>query len=174
MQSITVEKALQLMLEKSNNTATNFLIKALGGFDAVNSSFVALGYSKTKITGFFNIRNERGSFGEKKITSNDVTKAMSDIFNKSSSGAKLTQQYLSNTDPNFAFDYPNQIAHKYGFISKIVGEVAIIKVNQKKYSVATYVPTDITNGNSAAAWQRFRPYVSGIMSDIVNLLKQKA
>jgi tape measure domain-containing protein len=134
----TVEQLIQLMLEKSDNTATNVLIDRLGGLTRATELAKKEGYKNTTISRYLNIP---GSGTPNISTAQDVTLAMQSLIKNQNPASQLAEQSLRQTRN---FKYNNEIGGKIGNNSKVIGNVGLVNINGKEYIVTAYANI---NGN---------------------------
>jgi tape measure domain-containing protein len=134
----TVEQLVQLMLEKSDNTATNVLIDRLGGLTKATELARKEGYKNTTISRYLNIP---GSGTPNISTAQDVTSAMQSLIKNQNPASQLAEQSLRQTRN---FKYNNEIGGKIGNNSKVIGNVGLVNINGKEYIVTAYANI---NGN---------------------------
>ena len=134
----TVEQLIQLMLEKSDNTATNVLIDQLGGLTRATELAKKEGYKNTTISRYLNIP---GSGTPNISTAQDVTLAMQSLIKDQNPASQLAEQSLRQTRN---FKYNNEIGGKIGNNSKVIGNVGLVNINGKEYIVTAYANI---NGN---------------------------
>jgi tape measure domain-containing protein len=134
----TVEQLIQLMLEKSDNTATNVLIDRLGGLTRATELAKKEGYKNTTISRYLNIP---GSGTPNISTAQDVTLAMQSLIKDQNPASQLAEQSLRQTRN---FKYNNEIGGKIGNNSKVIGNVGLVNINGKEYIVTAYANI---NGN---------------------------
>jgi tape measure domain-containing protein len=134
----TVEQLIQLMLEKSDNTATNVLIDQLGGLTRATELARKEGYKNTTISRYLNIP---GSGTPNISTAQDVTLAMQSLIKNQNPASQLAEQSLRQTRN---FKYNNEIGGKIGNNSKVIGNVGLVNINGKEYIVTAYANI---NGN---------------------------
>jgi tape measure domain-containing protein len=134
----TVEQLVQLMLEKSDNTATNVLIDRLGGLTKATELARKEGYKNTTISRYLNIP---GSGTPNISTAQDVTLAMQSLIKNQNPASQLAEQSLRQTRN---FKYNNEIGGKIGNNSKVIGNVGLVNINGKEYIVTAYANI---NGN---------------------------
>jgi hypothetical protein len=92
-QSISIRDVMrQTLSERSWDTGANVLIDAAGGLSAITNSAHNLGYSSTNIVTYYH----DPPAGRNLTTVSDLTKAMEDIFAKSSADFKVAQEEYSN------------------------------------------------------------------------------
>jgi muramidase (phage lysozyme)/beta-lactamase class A len=134
----TVEQLIQLMLEKSDNTATNVLIDQLGGLTRATELAKKEGYKNTTISRYLNIP---GSGTPNISTAQDVTLAMQSLIKNQDPASQLAEQSLRQTRN---FKYNNEIGGKIGNNSKVIGNVGLVNINGKEYIITAYANI---NGN---------------------------
>jgi tape measure domain-containing protein len=134
----TVEQLIQLMLEKSDNTATNVLIDRLGGLTRATELAKKEVYKNTTISRYLNIP---GSGTPNISTAQDVTLAMQSLIKDQNPASQLAEQSLRQTRN---FKYNNEIGGKIGNNSKVIGNVGLVNINGKEYIVTAYANI---NGN---------------------------
>jgi beta-lactamase class A len=138
----TVLEAATTMIVNNDNTATNLLIKRLGGEGQLNTQFRSWGLSATTLNSplpDFSGRN-MSSAGE-----------LTQLLQKLDRGQLLTANartqalaILSRTKRNnllpAGLQPPTKIAHKTGEIDKLVADVGLVELpDQQKYVVAALV-----------------------------------
>jgi beta-lactamase class A len=130
------------MMTISDNTATNMLIKLLGGAEKLNVRFKSWGLSTTVINNYLPDLE-----GTNTTTSKELVTSMGLINN----GEKLTtrsrdrmldimQKVVTNTLLNKGLEKDANISHKTGDIGSMVGDVGLIDTPQgKRYMVSVMV-----------------------------------
>lgn len=160
-QTLTVAQAFDLMLSKSDNTATNALIKKLGGTQNITQLAKKLGYTKTQIK---NMLSLPGAVPFQNVsTAADTNKALVAIYKDSSELGKAAQRALSSSRD---FSYKGSVANKIGNNSKVVGNVGLLTVGGKTYAISTYAnrPGDESG----------KKYINDVMAQISNELEKSS
>ena len=134
----TVRELLKLMLQESNNTATNMLVEALGGpGDPINKQFKSLGFNSIKFHRY--LSQERNKSPKKNEASvHDLAKSMAYISSYNNGDVKnLVSGSLRNTTYNH--QVPGEMLGKAGYISNREGYVSYVEIEGKKFIVAGYI-----------------------------------
>jgi beta-lactamase class A len=137
--SYTIDELARLMIEHSDNTATNMLIAAVGGMPRVNSAMKTWGINNTQIQNWL-----PDLAGTNYTTTKDLAKMLYNIENSN---------FLSSKSKNYIFDYMGHVennrliqaglgegakfVHKTGDIGGTLGDSGIVTTaNGKKYIVS--------------------------------------
>ena len=135
----TIDNLARMMIEQSDNTATNMLVAAVGGMPRVNSAIKSWGIKNTEIKNWLPDLE-----GTNYTTSKDLAKMLYNIENTS---------FISTNSKNYIFDYmghvennrlikaglPNNATfiHKTGDIGSTLGDAGIVTTpTGKKYIVS--------------------------------------
>lgn len=160
----SVRQALTDMLERSHNTPTNVLVRALGGRGAPFTAQAAkAGFPSAEFPNYFSTdigrvnKNHHGTLV-------DISRALELIFKDGSEAGKIAQRALMQAERDYK--YPNQIAHKAGDNSKVLGEVGVVEVKGRRFIVGAFAET-ATLGEDAR-----RPAISQGLTKVVSKLSQ--
>lgn len=135
----TIDTLARLMIEDSDNTATNMLIAAVGGMPRVNSAMKSWGINNTYLQNWLPDLE-----GTNYTTTKDLTKMLYNIENSN---------FISSQSKNYIFDYMGNVEnnrllqaglpqgakllHKTGDIGTTLGDAGIVTtLNGKKYIVS--------------------------------------
>jgi hypothetical protein len=155
---ISVRQLLINMLQSSSNTATNLLIKRMGGLNRVSIAANRLGYRHTFIRNYISIDKQSRSPNESNVF--DTTQAIKDLWLRTD-GVSMTAKYaLRNAD--IKFGYPGEIAAKIGNNSEVTGNVGIVRIRRVSYAIGVYL-------NRADSSQS-RRFLSAAFREIVALI----
>lgn len=146
---ITVGELMTLMVQVSDNTATNVLIDRAGGFDAINAYIKTLGY-QTMWFGRKMIHTATPPLGENWINANEVTDLISKLYRHqilSASSSEyiigLMKGQLVNT--KFGAVIPRKyLANKTGELGDVSHDSGIILLDGRE--VALTVTTSFASG----------------------------
>jgi len=137
-----VREAAELMIIVSDNTATNLLIKALGGKGRLNQQFAAWGLSQTRLN------NLLGDFqGTNKTSPYDLVLLLArvsrgELLSEASRHSMFTilEKTRIKTLLPKGLGLGARIAHKTGDIGKMVGDAGIVTTPQgNSYLIAVQV-----------------------------------
>jgi len=138
-QVMTLRDALKLMLKKSDNTATNLLVRELGGPGRViNGLMSKYGYSNTQFNNYLSIPNANPDRKRNTTSAREVGLAMKSLFTATDASSLLARDSLSDPDPTCSFGTPDSVANKIGVTSKMMANVAVVEINGKKYIVSSF------------------------------------
>lgn len=136
-----LETAIE-MIRISDNTATNLLIARLGGIEAVNRRFAALGLETTRLKNLLPDLE-----GTNRTTPKEMVELLAKIENGSLLAPRARDRYFAilrttetNTLLSRGLGEGATIAHKTGDIAMAVGDVGLIDMpNGKRYIAAMLV-----------------------------------
>ena len=139
---VSIMETLRLMIVFSDNTATNMIIDALGGKEALNKDFKDWGLTQTKINNFL------GDFtGTNKTSPYDLVYLLGRI-DRGELISKGSREWMLNTLKKTrvrtllipGLGPGAQLSHKTGDIGSMVGDAGIVTTSDgKKYYVAVQV-----------------------------------
>jgi beta-lactamase class A len=152
---------LQAMLAKSDNTAANALIKALGGISQANQLAKQSGYTNTTIGNYLSIPGNTAFLN--KSTAEDTTRAIRNLLLGNTEADKIASQALHSTRN---FNFRGEVGGKIGNNSKVIGNVGIVNINGKEYIVTAYANI---NGNVL----NNRGIITNVTNDVVRQLSQQ-
>ena len=145
--SYSVEQLVNMTLKDSSNVATNALIKAIageGGNGIINPAIQGLlrdrGYGNTNLTNYLNTI-VTSAHGKNTSTTNDVTKAMSNLMEYDGPLKQVIRDSLGASDTPFQgnriVDGIPVIYNKIGGTTTNAANSAVIEVDGSKYIVTT-------------------------------------
>jgi Beta-lactamase enzyme family len=158
-QEVLLKDLVTQMEMKSNNTATNALIKHLGGVEKVNSLLIQSGYNNTKFANYLSLPGSTVS--SNKSTASDISKALVDINSSNNDNLDIAKEVrvslASAENPfhkkNHTSTLPNEvIGNKYGLTSVTTGGGYVIDVGSKKYGFVVFRNHQGLNGDATAAY----------------------
>jgi uncharacterized protein (DUF2384 family) len=133
--SVKVADLIFKMLNDSNNSAANALVKELGGITGgFDSKAKAAGYSSVAFSRYFTQvkplpqNNENGT---RLASAVDVNSALIDIFKNAGGGYDIAKNALS-TNPH-TFNIPSAKAFKHGNTSKVLSISGKFEIDGKTY-----------------------------------------
>ncbi|MBJ8325318.1 GBS Bsp-like repeat-containing protein [Streptococcus pacificus] len=152
----TLDDITRMMVQYSDNTATNIMISAIGGVDAVNSEIRRLGYTKTTLNRYMRIQSQIDRGLENYISAVEATDLLKNIYNQSSTASTQSDKSMLNKlSNNFyklwlpaniqsiaqTWDKPGNDP-KFG----VENDIAIIKRNGRAYAVGLLTQGNRGNG----------------------------
>ncbi len=155
----TVLDTITKMIVNNDNTATNLLIKCLGGQDRLNAQWRSWGLAQTTL------KNPLPDFAGTNVT---TPQELANLWQRLDQGSLLSsrsrQQVLAllsktKTNPNIMLPWgltpPPKIAHKTGDIANLVADVGLIELpqQQQKYVMSAMV---VRTGNDQQAVELIR------------------
>lgn len=168
----TMDQYLKFMMEKSDNGATNILIRHLGGLSAVQNEIKELGYTKTKLNHYMNDNKAINSGKVNYVTAQESADLIKRIYNKNLINKEKDTAMLDKISRNYwnlwlTANIKNQAKtwSKPGGSPTlpINNDTAVIKVDQRAY-VVSVLNNSVKSAHTAAA--KFG-------QAIVNVLKKK-
>lgn len=152
-QKMTLGDALKLMLQKSDNSATNLLVRELGGpGQPINSLMSKYGYSKTQFHNYLSIPNADPGRRRNTASALEVGLAMKNLFTATDPVSVLAKVSLSNPDPTCSFGTPDSVANKIGITSKMMANVAVVEISGKKYIVSSFFANREGDEKTRMSW----------------------
>uniref|UniRef100_UPI003F690085 GBS Bsp-like repeat-containing protein n=1 Tax=Streptococcus pluranimalium TaxID=82348 RepID=UPI003F690085 len=154
----TLDNITRMMVETSDNTATNIMINAIGGIAAVNNEIRRLGYTKTTLNRYMRIPSQINAGLENYISAIEAADLIKNIYNNASTArdasdrsmlSKLSNNYyklwLPASIQNLAqtWDKPGNDG-TFG----VENDVAIIKRNNRAYAIALLTQGTGSNGTT--------------------------
>lgn len=138
----TIDYLANIMITKSDNSATNMLIEQIGGINGLNSSLRQWGFSKTQMTSWLPDLK-----GTNTTTPKDIATMLYNIDNRdflSLASSADIKQYMSHVENRTLIksQLPNNavLMHKTGDIGKMLGDAGIIySPAGKKFLLVTMV-----------------------------------
>ena len=141
--TVSVEKALKEMLQRSSNDYTNVLVKKLGGPSSFNSKASSLGYGATKFNNYLSLPD--ATVGSNTSNANNITKAMEAVYFGSGTGYGIAQEALRTAKDKF--DHSNRVANKIAANTKVIGNTAVVEIEGKNYIITGFANHDgVING----------------------------
>lgn len=143
----SVRDALTLMLRDGSNTASNLLVRSLGGPDVFNTRAVSLGFQSTRFFNYLSVPNDKRTMPVRAYNSSnlvDLSAAMATIFSNETEAGQIAQGALKNA--SFGLKYPNSVAHRAGYHPSSLGEVGVVEVRGRLYVVGAFVQTSEIKG----------------------------
>lgn len=153
----TALETATLMIIISDNTATNMLIRRLGGIEAVNERFRSWGLQTTVI---------RNVLPDLEGTNTTTPKELAGLMTMVSNGDLLSirsrdrmldimrRTHTATLIPTGVGDPDATIAHKTGDIGELVGDVGLVDMpNGKRYAITTLMKRSF-NDDRAQEWIR--------------------
>ncbi len=132
-----------LMIVVSDNSATNMLIRRLGGIEVVNQSFQNWGLRETEINNLLPDLEGTNTMTPRELVQSMTLISQGEILSLRSRDRMLDIMRRTVTDtliPSGVSDPDATIAHKTGDIGSLVGDVGLVDMpNGKRYAIATVV-----------------------------------
>jgi beta-lactamase class A len=150
---ISVRELMELMVQVSDNTATNVLIDRAGGFDAVNSYVAGLGF-ETLWLGRKMIHPATPPLGENWINADEVTELISmlyrhEILSASSSEHIIDLMKGQLVDTKFGAVIPREhLGNKTGELADVSHDSGIIFLDGREVSLTA--TTEFSSGRPRA------------------------
>ncbi len=163
---IPAQSVVDKMITISDNTATNMVIKRLGGIAAVNRRFQQMGLSNTRLRDWLPDVDGSNTTTPKDMVQLLVMLDRRSLLSPSSQANALDiMRRVKNRKLLAAGIGPGAtIAHKTGYIGSLLGDAGIIEMpNGKRYVAAVIVAND----REDSAWD-FIPQVSQIVYSYFN------
>ncbi|MBC7472487.1 MAG: D-alanyl-D-alanine carboxypeptidase family protein [candidate division SR1 bacterium] len=144
-QTVAIGDLLKTMLNDSNNTAANALMKEVGGMDAAggpnprgfDAKAKVVGYSSVSFNRWFTANSNMpgmDSGGKRNASVEDTNKAFIDIFNNSGGGYDIAKEALK-TNPHKFQGAQYVEAFKHGNTSSVLGISSKLSIEGKVYYV---------------------------------------
>ncbi|MBM7643016.1 GBS Bsp-like repeat-containing protein [Streptococcus loxodontisalivarius] len=174
-QSHSLADIARYMVQYSDNTATNIMINAVGGVNAVNDEIRRMGYTQTTLNRYMRIPAQINAGLENYINVHEAVDLMKNIYNGTLQNNNAEGTMLADLSNNYyklwlpaniqgvaqTWDKPGNDA-SYG----VENDIAAIKVNGKTYIVG--VLTQHTGSNGLTNTGRFAQFGSTIVSEMRN------
>jgi beta-lactamase class A len=163
---ISAQTVLEKMIIISDNTATNMVIKRLGGINAVNQKLQQLGLSNTRVRDWLPDIGGRNTTTPKELVQLLVMLDRQAILSPASQANALDiLRRVKNRKLLAAGIGPGAtIAHKTGYIGSLLGDAGIIEMPNGKHYVAAVI---VANDREDSAWD-FIPQVSQMVYTYFN------
>lgn len=182
-QSVTISILLKDMLNRSNNTAANALMKEIGGMGAIGGQKPTGFSEKAKASGYNSVTFDRWftasenipgmvASGKRKASVEDTNKAFIDIFKNNGGGYDIAKDALQ-TNPHKFQDAQNIEAFKHGNTSSILGVSSKLNIGGKIYytTMIYNIKTDkLLQGNPVYTFVPSNP-ITKFINEIKNELK---
>ncbi|MGT2744331.1 GBS Bsp-like repeat-containing protein [Streptococcus phocae subsp. phocae] len=161
--TFTLDDITRMMVQYSDNTATNIMISAVGGTSAVNNEIRRLGYTKTTLNRYMRIQSQIDAGLENYISAVEATDLLKNIYNSAttinpnsdrSMLAKLSNNYYKLWFPAGiqsmaqTWDKPGNDP-AFG----VENDIAIIKRHNRAYAIGLL--TQANGGNGLSHTNRF-------------------
>lgn len=136
--SYSINHLASIMIQSSDNSATNMLLEQIGGMEGLNSAIRKWGLESTQISNWLPDLN-----GTNTISAKDIATLLYNIDNPkflNSNSKYLIQQYMSNVKNNTlihaGLPKEAEFLHKTGDIGTMLGDAGIVYApNGRKYIV---------------------------------------
>ncbi|MEW4355017.1 serine hydrolase [Streptococcus pneumoniae] len=92
----TLDDITRMMVQYSDNTATNIMITAVGGVKAVNDEIRRLGYTKTTLNRYMRIPSQINAGLENYISAVEATDLLKNIYNTASTASANSDRSMLN------------------------------------------------------------------------------
>lgn len=173
-QTYKVSDIASFMIKTSDNTATNIMIRQLGGIDAVNAEIRRMGYNETTLNRYMRIPSQINAGLENYISVHEAGDLIKNVVNgtlRDVSGEATMKIYLNGNIHNYwltkdtraiatVYDKPGNDA-RY----QVENDVAVISKNGRGYVVAILTQESGSNGLTySERFARFGKVVANAIS----------
>ncbi|MGJ3250772.1 MAG: serine hydrolase [Elainellaceae cyanobacterium] len=131
-----------MMITISDNTATNMLIREMGGMDILNRRFQSWGFSTTQLNNLLPDLDGTNMTTPRELVELMVMVSQGDLISMRSRDRLLDimQSTVTNTLLPAGLAPDATIAHKTGDIGSMVGDVGVVDMpSGKRYAIATMI-----------------------------------
>lgn len=165
----------RFMVETSDNTATNIMMRQIGGIEAVNAEIRRMGYTKTYLQRYMHDPVAINQGLDNYISAQEAGDLIRNMYNRTMINRNMSNQMVRNLSNNYyPLWLPAAIRGQAYVIDKpgnngafgVENDVAIISTNGRTYSVT--VLTQGTGSNGLSLTSRF----SRFGQSIVNIMKR--
>jgi beta-lactamase class A len=139
---ITLDELMRLMVQISDNSATNVLIDVVGGFDVVNGFMAANGY-KSLWLGRKMIFPAVPPLQENYITANEITRLLTEIWNGTLVSRRSSDHFMDlmrgqQVNTKFGAVIPRKyLANKTGELDDVSHDAGIITLPGRELALTT-------------------------------------
>lgn len=153
----TIGQIARFMVETSDNTATNIIIRKIGGVSAVNAEIRKLGYTKTTLERFMHDPVAIAAGLENYISAQEAADLITNILNKTLISAGADGQMINDLSNNFYADWLTASIKQYALVFDKPGshsgygvenDIAIITRNGQSVAVALLTQHTGSNGRT--------------------------
>ncbi|HFI0694320.1 TPA: GBS Bsp-like repeat-containing protein [Streptococcus suis] len=153
----TIGQIARFMVETSDNTATNIIIRQIGGVSAVNAEIRKLGYTKTTLERFMHDPVAIAAGLENYISAQEAADLITNILNKTLISAGADGQMINDLSNNFYADWLTASIKQYALVFDKPGshsgygvenDIAIITRNGQSVAVALLTQHTGSNGRT--------------------------
>ncbi|MCQ8265389.1 GBS Bsp-like repeat-containing protein [Streptococcus suis] len=161
-QTFTIGQIARFMVETSDNTATNIIMRQIGGVDAVNAEIRKLGYTKTTMERYMHDPVAIAAGLDNYISAQEAADLMTNILNKTLISTGADGQMRNDLSNNYYAYWLTASIKQYAVVFDKPGnhsgygvenDIAIITRNGQ--SVAVALLTQYTGSNSLTYTSRF-------------------
>ena len=170
----TLGELTRFMVETSDNTATNIIIRHIGGIVAVNDEIRRLGYTKTYMERFMHDSSAIGAGLDNYINAQEAGDLIRNIYNRSLISSTMDGKMVQNLSNNYyPLWLPATIKNKAFVIDKpgnhggfgVENDIAVISKNGRAYAVA--ILTEGTGSDGLTLTKRFAKYGEAILAQLI-------
>lgn len=171
----TLADIARFMMETSDNSATNIVMRHIGGVEAVNAEIRRMGYTKTYLQRYMHDQPAIAAGLDNYINAQEAGDLLRNIFNRTLVTPNLDNQMVQNLSNNYWSNWlPANIKGKAYVIDKpgnhvglgIENDVAIISKNGRSYSVA--ILTQGTGSTGFTLTPRFAKFGEAVLAELSN------
>lgn len=171
----TLGDITRFMVETSDNTATNIVMRHIGGVDAVNAEIRRLGYTNTTMQRYMHDPVATNAGKDNYISAQEAGDLIKNIYNRALVSANASSQMLSNLSNNYyPLWLPASIKNSATVYDKpgnhggfgVENDIAIISKNGRSYAVV--VLTQGTGSNGTSLTSRFARFGQAIVNELMN------
>lgn len=161
----------RFMVETSDNTATNIMMRQIGGVEAVNREIRRMGYTKTYLQRYMHDQVAIDQGLDNYISAQEAGDLIRNMYNRTMINRNLSNQMVHNLSNNYyPLWLPASIRGQAYVIDKpgnngafgVENDVAIISKNGRTYSVT--VLTQGTGSNGLSLTSRFSRFGQSIVN----------
>lgn len=161
----TALETATLMIIISDNTATNILIRRMGGLEALNQRFRSWGLQQTTLNNLLPDLEGTNTTSPKELAGLMTMVSRGELISMRSRDRMLDIMRRTYTDtliPTGVGDPEATISHKTGDIGELVGDVGLVDMpNGKRYAITTLMKRPF-NDDRAQEWIR---QINGMVYD---------
>ena len=171
----TLGELTRFMVETSDNTATNIVMRHIGGVEAVNVEIRRMGYTKTYMQRYMHDAAAINAGLDNYINAQEAGDLIRNIYNRTLINQSMDGTMVQNLSNNYyPLWLPATIRNKAFVIDKpgnhggfgVENDIAVISKNGRAYAVA--VLTEGTGSNGLTLTQRFAKYGEAVLAQLAN------
>lgn len=171
----TLAELTRFIVETSDNTATNIVMRHIGGVEAVNAEIRRMGYTKTYMQRYMHDAAAINAGLDNYINAQEAGDLIRNIYNKTLINSSMDGTMIQNLSNNYyPLWLPATIRSKAFVIDKpgnhggfgVENDIAVISKNGRAYAVA--VLTEGTGSNGLTHTQLFAQFGEAILAQLEN------